>query len=324
MKKNIALIAGGYSREHEISLLSAANVEKQINTALYNCYKIIITKNEWICDGMGKIDKNDFSLQTPQGKIHFDAAYIMIHGSPGENGLLQGYFDMLGIPYTTCSAAVSALTFDKGLCNKVIGNIGIRTAPSLYLHKSDAITNEFILSELNLPVFVKPAAGGSSFGVSKVKKKEELLNAVEAALKEDSSVLIEENINGREITCGVFRYKGNLHVFPPTEVVSENEYFDYEAKYQGKSKEITPAPLPEDLIIRCQSLSALIYKRLNCSGVVRIDYILSEDEFIFLEINTVPGMSGASIIPQQIAEYGWTSFEFCNKIIEDTLFRAGQ
>jgi D-alanine-D-alanine ligase len=325
--KNIALIAGGYSREHEISLMSAATVEHYINGEPYKVYKIVITREAWtytLNESAYTIDKNDFSLTLNGEKIVFDAAIIMLHGTPGEDGLLQGYFDMLRIPYSTCGSSLSAVTFDKGLCNRLVSSFGLLTARSLYLHKGDTLTAEAIFADLNLPVFVKPAAGGSSFGISKVKAEQELDAALQKAFAEDNSVLIEEFIPGREITCGVFSYKGSLQVFPPTEIISQNEYFDYEAKYKGKSSEITPAQIPDDLLIRCQSLSAMIYKRLNCKGVVRIDYILSEDDFYFLEINTVPGMSSASIVPQQIVEYGLTPEQFYTMIVEDTLWRAEQ
>lgn len=327
MKKTIALIEGGYSREYEISLKSAANVENHLDKNLYQVYRIRLQPDSWKCftsSGEYEVNRNDFSVETPQGLIRFDAALIMLHGTPGEDGLLQGYFDMLQIPYSTCNARVSAVTFDKGFCNPIIASLGVLIAPSLYMHKGDNISAEAVLAELKLPVFVKPAAGGSSFGVTKVKQPEQLEEAITNALKEDGSVLIEEYIPGREITCGVFNYKGSMHVFPPTEVVSHNEFFDFEAKYKGESEEITPAPIDESLILRCQSLSAMIYKRLNCSGVVRVDYILNDNEFFFLEINTVPGMSDASIVPQQVAEYGWTPAEFCNKLVEDTLWRAGK
>lgn len=327
MKKNIALIAGGYSREHEISLMSAATVESYIDPQLYKVYKIIITREAWLytCNEHSyPIDKNDFSLTLQGEKIRFDAAIIMLHGTPGEDGLLQGYFDMLKIPYSTCGSGLSAVSFDKGLCNRVVSSFGLLTARSLYLHRGDNTSAEAILGELNLPVFVKPAAGGSSFGISKVKAVEELDSAIQKAFEEDASILIEEFIPGREITCGVFNYKGSLQVFPPTEVISQNEYFDFEAKYQGKSSEITPAQIADDLLIRCQSLSAMIYKRLDCKGVVRIDYILSEGDFYFLEINTVPGMSSASIVPQQIVEYGLNPEQFYNMIVEDTLWRTEQ
>jgi D-alanine-D-alanine ligase len=325
-KKNIAIAAGGDSGEREISLGSAAVIRKHIDTRRFDPYVILISKEKWVyVTDSGKeiaVDKNDFSLRIKGKKICFDAVFIAIHGTPGEDGRLQAYFDLLGLPYTTCGQVTSALTFNKGFCNKVVANIGVKTARSMHLFKAHIPKTEQILKELKLPLFVKPNNGGSSVGMSKVNEGEKLQAAIRKALKEDPEVLIEEYIKGTEITCGVFKHKGSLTVFPITEIVSQTEYFDWAAKYRGKSQEITPARISEEAEVLCKTTSAMLYEKLNCQGVVRFDYILSKKALYFLEVNTVPGLSELSIVPQQAQVFGYSIKEFFSLLIEDALWRA--
>jgi D-alanine-D-alanine ligase len=325
VKKNIAIAAGGDSGERTISLGSAAVISKHIDTKRYNAYVILISKEKWVyVPDKGKevaVDKNDFSIRVNNRKIKFDAVFMAIHGTPGEDGKLPAYFDLIGMPYTCCDPVTSALTFNKGFCNRVVSHIGVKTARSMHLFKGHISEPARILKEVKLPLFVKPNNGGSSVGMSKVNVKEKLAAAIRKALKEDDEVLIEEFIKGTELTCGVFKYKGALTVLPITEIVPKTEYFDYVAKYKGKSEEITPARIPEEASLRVQSTSALLYEKLNCKGVIRIDYILAKDGLYFLEANTVPGLSEASIIPQQAQVYGYTIQEFFTMLIEDALGR---
>lgn len=324
-KKIIAIAAGGDSGESVISLSSAQVIKNNIDTKRFDVYTIFINKQKWVyIPDKGKeisVDKNDFSVKIGGKKITFDCVYIAIHGTPGEDGRLQAYFDLLDIPYTTCGQMVSALTFNKAYCNKVVAQFGVNTAKSLHVFIENPLLPAQILKELKLPIFVKPNNGGSSIGMSKVKHTKDLPAAIRKAFKEDKEILIEEYIKGSEITCGVFKYKGKLTVLPVTEIVSKTEFFDYEAKYKGKSKEITPACISEDDEIQCKSTSAMLYQKLNCKGVVRFDYILTKKGLYFLEMNTVPGMSEASIIPQQAKFFGYSISEFCSMIIEDALWR---
>jgi|SRR5690606_9599717 D-alanine-D-alanine ligase len=329
MKRNIALIAGGYSGEYVISIQTAATIKKNLNPEKYVVYTIIITRDAWYYeDAKGEkihVDKNDFSLTLDGQKILFDCVFIAIHGTPGEDGRFQGYLDMMGLPYTSCDAITSALTFNKSYCNKVVKDFNIvHIANSVHLIKGEPYSVGNILEQLKLPVFVKPNEGGSSLGVSKVKTVAEILPAIEKAFKEDSQVLIEEYIEGREITIGVYRVGQYLYTLPPTEIISENEFFDYEAKYTaGVANEITPAPIPEDVLEQLQSKAAYIYRHLNCRGVVRIDFILQKNtrKLFFLEVNTMPGQSENSIIPQQVRVTGNTLEAFYESLIEDCLLR---
>lgn len=329
MKRNIALIAGGYSGEYVISIQTAATIKKNLNPEKYVVYTIIITRDAWYYeDAKGEkihVDKNDFSLTLDGQKILFDCVFIAIHGTPGEDGRFQGYLDMIGLPYTSCDAITSALTFNKSYCNKVVKDFNIvHIANSVHLIKGEPYSVGNILEQLKLPVFVKPNEGGSSLGVSKVKTVAEILPAIEKAFKEDSQVLIEEYIEGREITIGVYRVGQYLYTLPPTEIISENEFFDYEAKYTaGVANEITPAPIPEDVLEQLQSKAAYIYRHLNCRGVVRIDFILQKNtrKLFFLEVNTMPGQSENSIIPQQVRVTGNTLEAFYESLIEDCLLR---
>ncbi len=327
MKKNIALLAGGYSGEYVISVQTADTIEKNLDSSRFNVYKIIVTREDWWHeDDAGRkisVDKNDFSLNTDSEKILFDAVFIAIHGTPGEDGRMQGYFDMLQIPYTSCNAIVSALTFNKSYCNKVVKDFQVvDIANSYHLIRGEQYSVGNILEHLRLPLFVKPNEGGSSLGVSKVKSVEHLLPAIEKAFEVDNQVLIEEYIEGRELTIGVYRVNGQVYVLPATEIVSSNEFFDYEAKYtKGVTDEITPAPIDEHTRELLETKAIHIYRHLNCSGVVRMDFILQKNtnKLYFLEVNTMPGQSENSIVPQQISAAGKTLKEFYSALLEDCM-----
>ncbi|MBS1771972.1 MAG: D-alanine--D-alanine ligase [Bacteroidetes bacterium] len=325
-KKNIALLAGGYSGEYVISIQTAETIEKNLDSELYNIYKIIVDRDGWWHETLkGKIavDKNDFSLNIDGNKISFDCVFIAIHGTPGEDGRIQGYLDMLNMPYTTCNSIVSALTFNKSYCNKVVKSFNVVSiANSVHLIKGEPYSMGTILEELQLPMFVKPNESGSSLGVSKVKAVEELLPAIEKAFKEDNQVLIEEFIEGRELTIGVYRVNGYLKTLPATEIVSKNEFFDYEAKYTpGVTSEITPAPISDSIREQLESKAAYIYRHLNCRGVVRMDFILQKgtNKLFFLEVNTMPGQSENSIVPQQVRAAGMELKDFYATLIEDCM-----
>ena len=328
MKKNIALLAGGYTGEYAISLLTSETIRQNLDAERYNVYPVIITREAWSYAPDGEptalqIDKNDFSLPLPEGRVHFDAAFIAVHGTPGEDGRLQGYLDMVGIPYTTCNAVVSALSFNKSFCNKVVKDFGIvGIAESVHLTAQYPYSIGAVLENLKLPVFVKPAESGSSLGISKVKDVSDLLPAIEKAFSEDSQVLIEEFIEGRELTIGVYRTGGEIKVLPPTEIKSKNEFFDYEAKYVGGvTEEVTPAQIEPVIGEALASKAAHIYRHLNCAGVVRMDFILQKDtdRLYFLEVNTMPGQSAASLIPQQVRVAGLSLPEFYSALLEEAL-----
>ncbi|PKP18558.1 MAG: D-alanine--D-alanine ligase [Bacteroidetes bacterium HGW-Bacteroidetes-21] len=318
--KNIAILAGGYSSERVISVKSAAQVHHWLDKSKYNGYIIDISKDKWFLSGKEEVlvDKNDFSITLKGEKIKFDFAYIIIHGTPGEDGLLQGYLETAGIPHSTCDTLTGSLTFNKYFCKTYLEKFGIVTAKSVLLKKGQSIEADAIIKELGLPVFVKPNNGGSSFGTTKVKEAGSFMSAVEEAFKEDPQVIVEEFIAGREITCGVFKSSSETLLFPVTEIITQREFFDYEAKYlPGVTREVTPAEIPDSLRDECQQLCSRIYDLLNCKGIVRVDYIVKNDLLYFLEINTVPGMSEFSIIPQQAAKFGIEMKELLNKVIED-------
>ncbi|MGE5420884.1 MAG: D-alanine--D-alanine ligase [Chloroflexota bacterium] len=319
--KTIAIAAGGDSSEYVISVKSAGEV-CNILSSKYKPYIIVIKGSNWYWeDAKGRyhsIDKNDFSLNIAGTKIRFDGVFIAIHGTPGENGLLQGYFDMLKIPYTSCGAFSSALTFNKQACKLFLKEYKIEMAEAFLVRKGEPFDPASIISRTGLPCFVKPNDSGSSFGVTKVKKKEELLSAMEVAYRESNEVLIEGFLNGREVACGVMKTKDKTLVLPVTEIISKNEFFDYEAKYTpGKSDEITPAQLPCSLGDEIQRLSLRIYEILGCKGIVRVDFIVVNNKPYFLEINTVPGLTRESIVPKQAAAYGISLEELFAMLVED-------
>ncbi len=316
---NVAIVAGGDSREYGISVKSAKQVELHIDRELFNPYLILIKGEKWYYRiGLKKfpIDKNDFSLTIGRKKIRFDLVFVAIHGTPGENGKLQGYFDLLRIPYTSSDVTTSAITFNKSFCKDVVRSCGINTAKSIHLFREGLNLESDILSQLALPVFVKPNNGGSSVGMTKVNHKSELGAALAKAFHEDSEVLAEEFIKGRELTCGVLRTEGRIIAFPVTEIIPKTEYFDYDAKYKkGMAEEVVPAEIPGELSQQCQGISRLLYEKLNCKGVVRFDYIFTGSAFWFLEVNTVPGMSTASIVPKMARAHGWSFGELITRLI---------
>lgn len=328
-KKNIALVMGGFSGEHDISIASGNQVYGQLDHNKYNVYKIIIEREGWFWmdgDERRRMDRNDFVLDDHGREVKFDLAFIIIHGNPGENGILQAYFDILGIPYNTCSYYTSSLTFHKGYCNPVVKSYGIvKVADSvlLYNEPQGKALNDLMV-KLPLPVFVKPAAGGSSVATTKVKTPDQLLPAIHEAFTEDKSVLVEACINGREFDCGVFRKAdGEKLIFPITEIIPKggHEFFDYEAKYEGFSNEVTPADCPEFISKHIQEVSSQLYDLLGCKGIVRFDYIYDtvQDELYFLEVNTIPGQSAESIVPKQAKAMGISPAELYEMSIQAAL-----
>ena len=322
MKRTIAIVAGGDSSELVVSLRSAQGLYSFMDKERYHVYIVEMEGHRWetvLPDGTKTpIDRNDFSFMENGEKKRFDFAYITIHGTPGENGILQGYFDLLGIPYSSCNVLVSAMTFNKFTCNQYLKGFGIRVAESLILRKGFEITDQEVINKIGLPCFIKPNAGGSSFGVTKVKIPEEIQPAIEKAFGESDEVLMEAFMQGTEITCGCYKTRDKEVVFPITEVVSANEFFDYGAKYNGESQEITPARLPEETAERVRLLTSAIYDILGCSGIIRIDYIITEGEKVnLLEINTTPGMTATSFIPQQVRAAGLDIKDVMTDIIEN-------
>lgn len=324
MKKKIALVTGGCSSEAEISYQSVITVNNNVDRNRYDVYVIDITPEGWFYKNENEenisVNKNDFSITINNEKIKFDAVLMCIHGTPGEDGKLQGYFDCIGLPYTTCNAATSALTFNKRYTVAIASFAGINVSKSLHIFRNDVINEEDIFNKLKFPVFVKPNNGGSSIGMSKVNRpSEEIGIALQKAFKEDDQVLIEEFIAGREFTIGVFKTKGEIITLPITEVISKKDFFDFEAKYKGLSEEVTPAKVEDSIADKVRAAAQKIYSVLNCSGVVRVDFIYNEEagEPFMLEVNTVPGQSAASIVPQQVKAKGWTLQEFYTALIEE-------
>jgi D-alanine-D-alanine ligase len=329
MKRVIAFVTGGYSGEAEVSYKSAINIEANIDADLYEYYRIDITAHAWFHltkDGKKiEVDKNDFSLLIAGEKILFDAVLIGIHGTPGEDGKLQGYFDLMNLSYTSCDAATSALTFNKRYSVAVAAFAGIHVSHSVHLLKQDTPDAAEVAGLVSMPVFVKPNNGGSSIGMSKVDRKEELAAALQKAFQEDDQVLVEEFISGREFTVGVFRSGKEIIVLPITEIKTNKDFFDFEAKYSpGFTEETTPAVLEKNIEIKIRDTARKIYQVFNCNGVVRIDMIYNEAKAapFMLEINTVPGQTAASVVPQQVRAMGWTLKQFYSALIEDALSRA--
>ena len=325
MKKNIALVTGGLSTEAQISYKSAETVRANLNRSVYEVYYIDIHASGWwyVLESGERIpvNKENFTVTYQGNTIAFDAALMCIHGTPGEDGKLQGYFDLLQIPYTSCDTATSALTFNKRFTVAVVAFSGVQVAKSLHLFAHTPVSPEQILHQLQLPVFVKPNNGGSSLGISKVSDPAELSAALQKAWAEDNQILIEECIVGREFTIGVFKQQGKITVLPITEIITQNEFFDFEAKYLGKSKEITPADIPENMQHQLEAAARKAYEVLNCRGVVRIDFIYSNAHQLpfLLEVNTVPGQSAASVIPQQVLAMGGNLQDFYGSLIEEAI-----
>lgn len=325
MKKTIAIICGGDTSEHDVSMRSAAGIQSFMDSERYNIYKVEIHAGKWeaiLGDGQrSTVDRNDFSFANEQGKtICPDFCYITIHGAPGENGVLQGYLELIGMPYSTSGVLVEALTYDKFATNNYMRSLGVKVADSLTIrigHENE-VTDQEILDRIGLPCFVKPSRGGSSFGTTKVKTADALRPAIELALKEGEDVMVEAFMQGTEITCGCYKTKTVSHVFPITEVVTTNEFFDYDAKYNGQVDEITPARISDRLTQRVQTLTSTIYDILGCYGIIRIDYIITQGDVInLLEINTTPGMTPTSFIPQQVRAAGLDIREVMTDIIEN-------
>jgi len=323
MKKNIAIIMGGYSSEVEISLKSGQVVYQNISKEIYNTFKVHILKDKWVFvddfENEFPINKHDFSAEIKGEKINFDCVFNAIHGHPGEDGTILAYFELIGLKHTSAPFYQMALTFNKRDCLSVVKQYGIKTAVSYFLNEGDKINVEEIIARVGLPCFVKPNNAGSSFGISKAKTAAEMIPSIEKAFKEDSQILIEEFLDGPEITIGVVEYKGKIKVLPMTEIVSENEFFDYEAKYLGQSQEITPARISDEIHEKLEKLAAHVYQILNMSGFSRSEYILVNDEPYFLEMNTVPGLTTASLIPQQAEAAGISLTELFHNAIEMAL-----
>ena len=321
--KNIAIIAGGNSSEYEVSMKSGKNIYDEVDENRYNKYLVILKGRDWhveIGEKKYPVDRNDFSFTRDGEKILFDFAYITIHGVPGENGLLQGYLDMMGVPYGCCNVLASALTFDKHTCNTYLKSYGVNVADSVMLIRGMAYDVNEIINEVGLPCFVKPNAEGSSFGVTKVKEAAQLEEALKKAFALCREVLVETFIDGTELTCGVVK-AGDMDItMPIAEVIPKNEFFDFEAKYNPtKSDEIIPARISPELTKRIKTLSSMIYDILRCEGIVRVDYIVREDEIFMLEVNTTPGMTSNSFVPKMVRAMGGTLREVLTKIIDNKL-----
>ena len=322
MKRTIAIVAGGDTSEYEVSLRSAQGIYSFLDKDKYNPYIVVLHGTDWhvqLADGTTvPIDRNDFSFTVNGQKTTFDYAYIIIHGTPGEDGRLQGYFDMLHLPYSGCGVLASSLTYDKFVCNQYLKGFGVRIAESLLLRRGQSIADEDVIQKIGLPCFIKPNLGGSSFGVTKVKAPEQIQPAIAKAFEEAPEVIVEAFMDGTEITCGCYKTSQSSVVFPITEVVSHHEYFDYDAKYKGDSDEITPARIPDELRDRVQKLTSAIYDILGARGIIRVDYIIAEGSKInLLEVNTTPGMTATSFIPQQVRAAGLDIKDVMTDIIEN-------
>lgn len=325
MKKNIAIAMGGYSSEYRISINSGNVVYKNLDWELYTPYRVHILKNEWFVvaddDTPYPINRSDFTVKINNKTIIFDCVFNTIHGTPGENGLLQAYLDLVGIPQTSCGFYQAALTFNKRDLISVLKPYGIKTAVNYFLNKGDEVKADEIVESVGLPCFVKANKAGSSFGITKVKEKENLERAVKISLKEDDEVIIESFLDGTEVSVGVITYKGEILALPVTEIVSENEFFDYEAKYLGQSQEITPARITKEQTKKVQDIAKLIYSKLKMGGFTRSEFIFHNNEPHFIEMNTTPGLSEASILPQQAAKAGITLPQLFGSAIEAALSR---
>ncbi|WP_431127996.1 D-alanine--D-alanine ligase [Flagellimonas flava] len=323
MKKNIAIIMGGYSSEYEISIKSGKVVQKFLDSSKYNAFPIKITQESWVyVDGNNTefpVDKSDFTISPHGDKIHFDCVFNAIHGTPGEDGLLQAYFELLNIPHTSCNHYQAALTFNKRDLLSALKPYGVPCATSYFLNEGDTVDTAQIVKKVGLPCFVKANRAGSSYGISKVYKQEEIKSAIDKAFKEDSEIIIESFLEGTEVSVGVITYKGKVSVLPITEIVSENDFFDYEAKYLGKSQEITPARISEIQQKKVTYLAEFIYKTLGLKGYTRSEFIFIGDEPYLLEVNTTPGLTEESILPQQANTAGISLEQLFSSAIEEAL-----
>lgn len=323
MKRKIAIVAGGDSSEYEVSLRSAKGILSFIDKERYDVWIVVIRGTRRYVQLPDKVNVplslDDFGFDYEGEHIRFDYAYVTIHGTPGENGLLEGYFELIHLPYSTCSPLVSAMTFNKFVLNQYLRCFGVRVAESLTVKKGGSISDDDVIERIGLPCFIKPTCGGSSFGTSKVTTREQIQPAIETALEEADEVMIEAFMKGTEITCGCYKTKQKDIVFPITEVVSFDEFFDYDAKYNGKVDEITPARLTPDTADRVSKLTSAIYDILGCHGIIRVDYIITEGEKLnLLEVNTTPGMTATSFIPQQVRAAGLNITDVLTDIIEDS------
>jgi len=321
--KNVAIIMGGYSSEFQISITSGNVVYRFLDREKYNPYRIHILKDRWVMvddnDLEHPVNRHDFSIDYQGCTITFDVVFNAIHGSPGEDGLMQSYFQLIGMPQTSCDAYQAGLTFNKRDLLSVLKPYGIKTATSYYLNQGDAIEVDAILKKVGLPCFVKPNKSGSSYGISKVKTTEEFMPALETAFKEDHEIIIESFLDGPEVSVGVITFKDRVTVLPITEIVSENDFFDYEAKYLGKSKEITPARISKDLEVRVSEIAKKVYEILGMKGFSRSEYIIVNNEPYLLEMNTIPGLTTESILPQQAAAAGISLTELFDNAIQMAL-----
>ncbi|MFO7756683.1 MAG: D-alanine--D-alanine ligase [Bacteroidales bacterium] len=321
--KTIAIVSGGNSSEFGISVKSAAAVNRAL-TGRYNTYIIMIKGTEWYWEDPSgkvyKVDKNNFTIKLHDRLVRFDAAFIAIHGTPGENGLLQGYFGMMGLPYTGCNTYTSALTFNKNACKSFLRDHGVKMARSVIINKDNIPDPGTLAGNIGLPMFIKPNESGSSFGVSKVSKTDEIMPAIKLALTESQEVLAEEFMDGTEVACGLIRTSGKTIVLPLTEIVSKNVFFDFEAKYDpSMADEITPARLPDNVTAAVQKAGADISAYLGCRGLVRLDFIIVNDEPMFIEVNTIPGITEESIVPKQMDAYGIRPGDLYSMLIEDAV-----
>ncbi|MBQ7268461.1 MAG: D-alanine--D-alanine ligase [Bacteroidales bacterium] len=332
--QSIAVIYGSDSSEWEVSCRSGEFVASRLDGTQYDIYQIFARLGKWQLVAMRKrnamritfpegarpeIDKTDFSVQVYGKKVRFEYAYIVQHGAPGENGLLQGYLEMLGIPFSSCDAFTSAVAFDKYSCKSYIKGLdAVKCAPDVLIHKTDDIDSACasVCEKLRFPVFVKPTSGGSSFGISRVEKPEELKTAVMIAFREDRTVLVEQGISGRELTCAAWKSAGDIRALPVIEIIPDGVWFDYDAKYNGHSREVCPAEIPDSLRDEVQRTTCRLYAHLGCAGVVRMDYISTEDGLYFLEANTIPGMTSASLVPKMVKAEGLDMTDFLTGIIE--------
>jgi len=321
-KRRIAIVCGGDSSEMKVSLKSAEGLFSFIDKKKYQVWIVVIRKKDWYVKLDSKsradIDKNDFGFYQKDKKIRFDFAWITIHGTPGEDGRLQGYFDLIGLPYSCCGVLAASLTFNKFTCNQYLKGFGLMVAESLLLKEGQSISSEVLVEKLGLPCFIKSNVGGSSFGTTKVKSLEEVQPAIKTAFKEGKEVIAESFLSGTEVTCGCYKTSKVTRLLPVTEVVSKNEFFDYEAKYKGQVQEITPARIPDVVRNRIQQITSMIYDIIDCKGIIRVDYIITEKGISLLEVNTTPGMTTTSFIPQQVSVAGMIMADVMQEIIEDS------